>query len=246
MQTCGPFSADLLKRESVLSNVSVLRNSKFLDKSSPSQDKTSSEVCRKLWDICGDRSLDDAKLQFNGKPVSYYNIETQPPSGLCLEKIGTGAYLNLVPHPDGSNRVFLGNQQGKIWLANVPDEGSNGTLKIVESEPFLDITDGVAFDTSLGLMGMAFHPNFVNNGRFFLSFNCDKMKQPGCVGRCACNTDVNCDPADLGANNGVHPCQYHTVIAEYTVNDSTIKPSLVYISLLLRKCLKKFSPDFHI
>lgn len=96
--------------------------------------------------------------------------------GLCLEKIGNGAYINFVPHPNGSNRVFLSNQVGKIWLADVPSVGSSDVLDVVEAKPFLDVTNEVLLDTELGLMGMAFHPNFEHNGRFFLSFNCDKMR----------------------------------------------------------------------
>ncbi|KAL5814016.1 hypothetical protein ACOSQ4_024657 [Xanthoceras sorbifolium] len=242
---CDRFSAELLKREPNLINVSSLCSSKFLLTSSLSQGNASTEFCTKVLETCGSisihnpspleqgfseafgRPLDDEALCFNCENISYSEMETpHPPDGLCLEKIGNGAYINMVPHPDGSNRVFVSNMQGKIWLATVPDEGSNGILGIAESKPFLDLTDKVAYDTRLGLMGMAFHPNFLQNGRFFLSFNCDKMKQPGCVGRCSCNTDVDCDPSKLGTDNGIVPCQYHTIIAEYTVNDTASKPSL--------------------
>lgn len=89
MTTCDRFAADLHEKESVhRSNVSVVCSSTFLEKPTQSQDSTSTEFCTKLWDTCGDRFLDDAKLQLNTKPVSKYNIETQPPAGVCLEKIG--------------------------------------------------------------------------------------------------------------------------------------------------------------
>ncbi|KAK9197932.1 hypothetical protein WN944_013115 [Citrus x changshan-huyou] len=88
-ETCDRFAADLHEKESVhRSNVSVVCSSTFLEKPTQSQDSTSTEFCTKLWDTCGDRFLDDAKLQLNTKPVSKYNIETQPPAGVCLEKIG--------------------------------------------------------------------------------------------------------------------------------------------------------------
>lgn len=35
--------------------------------------------------------------------------------------------------------------------------------------PFFDISDQILLDIQYGLMGMAFHPNFMQNGRFFLS-----------------------------------------------------------------------------
>ncbi|XP_062114954.1 HIPL1 protein-like [Humulus lupulus] len=148
-----------------------------------------------------------------------------PPEGLCLEKIGNGAYLNMVPHPDGSQKAFFSNQEGKVWLATIPDEGfCNGILELNESKPFLDISDEVLFGPEHGLMGMAFHPNFVQNGRFFISYNCDKMTNPGCSGRCSCNTDVNCDPSKLGTEGGIQPCQYHTVVAEFTSNQTKVEP----------------------
>lgn len=68
---------------------------------------------------------------------SYGEVEaTLPFEGLCLEKIGNGGYLNMVPHPDGSDRAFFSNQQGKIWLATIPYGGCDGILDIIESNPF--------------------------------------------------------------------------------------------------------------
>lgn len=164
---------------------------------------------------------DDGLPCFDGTPVTLNDTETPtPPGGLCLEKIGNGSYLNMVGHPDGSNRAFFSNQQGKIWLATIPNQGSGGILELDEADPFLDLTDEVHFDTEFGLMGIAFHPKFKENGRLFASFNCDKAKWPDCAGRCACNSDVNCDPSKLSPDNGANPCQFHSVIAEFTTNGS--------------------------
>jgi len=38
------------------------------------------------------------------------------------------------------------------------------------SDPFIDITDRVAVETDLGLLGLALHPDFEANGRLFLAF----------------------------------------------------------------------------
>ncbi|XP_077210154.1 HIPL1 protein-like [Tasmannia lanceolata] len=168
---------------------------------------------------------------FDGGSVSLNNIQVQiPPSGLCLERIWNGSYLNMVAHPDGSNRIFLSTQPGKIFLATLPKEGSRGTLNIDESNPFLDLTDEVHFDTEFGLVGLAFHPDFLSNGRFFVSFNCDKSHSVRCSGRCACNSEVGCDPSKLVSDKGVLPCQYQSVIAEFTVNSTTSTPSTATIS----------------
>lgn len=178
-------------------------------------------------------SSDDGSLCFDGKPISLNDTQPPlPPSGLCLERVGNGSYLNMVAHPDGSDRVFLSNQEGKIWLATIPAQGSGGKLGLDVSNPFLDLTDAVHFDTEFGMMGMAFHPNFAKNGRFFVSFNCDKADWASCSGRCSCNSDIGCDPSKLGADNGAQPCQFHSVVAEFTANGTSSVPSSVHIHML--------------
>lgn len=163
---------------------------------------------------------------FRGEPVTLNDTAPEkPPPGLCLEKIGNGSYLNMVPHPDGSNRAFFSTQPGVVFLAGIPDQDSGGVLDVDPSSPFVDLTDEVHFDTSFGMMGMAFHPKFAQNGRFFASFNCDKSKWPGCTGRCSCNSDVNCDPSKITPDSGSQPCQFQTVIAEYTANGTSSDPS---------------------
>ncbi|CAL1367993.1 unnamed protein product [Linum trigynum] len=188
-----------------------------------------------LWqsksDFCtafGGESADDS-VCFGGEPVQLNTTGTStppaPPNGLCLEKIGNGSYLNMAAHPDGSNRAFFANQPGQIWMATIPDQGSKTTMGVDEASPFLDLTDVVNFDTEFGMMGIAFHPNFAQNGRLFASFNCDKVKWAGCNGRCSCNSEVNCDPSKLAPDNGAQPCQYQTVVAEYSANATSTTPS---------------------
>ncbi|KAK3140354.1 hypothetical protein QOZ80_5AG0399760 [Eleusine coracana subsp. coracana] len=165
---------------------------------------------------------DGQSVCLNGSTVSFNATKpSPPPKGICLERIDNGSYLNMAPHPDGSNRIFLGTQPGKIWLAAVPEQGSGRALQFEEAIPFVDLTDQVHFDSGFGLMGMAFHPDFATNGRFFASYNCDRTKSPSCTGRCSCNSDVDCDPSKLGTENGAQPCQYQAVISEYSAKGSS-------------------------
>jgi glucose/arabinose dehydrogenase len=168
-------------------------------------------------------SSNEESLCFNGKTVSFNANKEPPPSpkGVCLEKIGNGSYLNLAPHPDGSNKAFVSSQAGKIWLATIPEQGSGGALQIDEAHPFLDLTDEVHVDSEFGLMGLAFHPKFASNGRFFVSYNCDRTQSPSCAGRCSCNSDADCDPSKLGTDNGAQPCQYQVVVSEYSAKVSS-------------------------
>ncbi|PWA77488.1 catalytic domain-containing protein [Artemisia annua] len=181
--------------------------------------QSSSDFCN----IVGGSSLDNS-VCFDGQKVTLNtttNSTKSSPSGMCLEKIGNGSYLDMVPHTDGSNRAFFSNQKGQIWLATIPEVGSGRGLELDESSPYLDLTDEVLFDTQFGLMSIALHPNFAQNGRFFASFNCDKSKSPSCGGRCACNSDVDCDPSKLTSDTPAEPCQYQSVVAEYTVNGTS-------------------------
>ncbi|CAI9265265.1 unnamed protein product [Lactuca saligna] len=212
-------------------NVSV-RNSPFsplLQGQAPTPANSSNKLTD-IWqsrsDFCnvvGGPSLEDS-VCFNGEKVQL-NITTNstkaPPTGMCLEKIGNGSYLDMAGHTDGSNRAFFSNQKGQIWLVTVPEIGSGRGLDLDESNPFLDLTDEVYFDTQFGLMSIALHPNFAQNGRFFASFNCDKSENPRCSGRCACNSDVECDPSKLPPDDAAEPCRYQTVVAEYTVNGTS-------------------------
>lgn len=62
---------------------------------------------------------------------------------------------------DGSGRLFITLQQGKILIYN-------GT-KIL-SQPFLDITSLVSCCDERGLLSIAFHPDYSNNGFFYIDY----------------------------------------------------------------------------
>lgn len=62
----------------------------------------------------------------------------------------------------GDNRLFVVNQPGSIVIVD-----STGHLN---AEPFLDIIDKVTFEGEQGLLGLAFHPDYKNNGYFFVNY----------------------------------------------------------------------------
>ncbi|KAI3885592.1 hypothetical protein MKX03_009290 [Papaver bracteatum] len=181
------------------------------------------DICRSKSDFCRifGGSSEDRLVCFNGSSALLHNtVNSRPPRGICLEQVTNGRYFHMDAHPDGSNRVFLASQQGKIWLATVPKEGNGEEIVINESNLFVDLTDIVHVNIVYGLMSIAFHPRFVRNGRFFASYVCDGEKWSGCYGRCACNTDVNCDPSKLPPVFGSRACRFHVAISEFTVNSS--------------------------
>jgi len=68
---------------------------------------------------------------------------------------------------DGSNRLFILERAGRILILS---PGSSSPL----SAPFLNITGkvltGSAVGDERGLLGLAFHPQFKTNGRFFVNY----------------------------------------------------------------------------
>ncbi|HEY3857610.1 MAG TPA: PQQ-dependent sugar dehydrogenase [Verrucomicrobiae bacterium] len=67
--------------------------------------------------------------------------------------------------PDGSGRLFVIEQQGRILAL---PKGSDGT----ESSEFFNITNKHPFMTDEeGLMSIAFHPGFKTNGLFYVYYN---------------------------------------------------------------------------
>lgn len=64
---------------------------------------------------------------------------------------------------DGSGRVFVVSQSGTIHVLG-SDESVN------EAPVFLDISNRVATGDEMGLLGLAFHPQYVENGYFFVSY----------------------------------------------------------------------------
>ena len=73
----------------------------------------------------------------------------------------------LVEVPDGTGRLFIADQVGLIRIVT-PD----GQLL---AEPFLDLRDRLVnlnpgFDER-GLLGLAFHPEYADNGRFFVYYS---------------------------------------------------------------------------
>ncbi len=64
---------------------------------------------------------------------------------------------------DGSNRVFVIEQKGKISVFE--NNSSTKTASI-----FLDIMHKVSSEGEMGLLGLAFHPNFKQNGYFYVNY----------------------------------------------------------------------------
>ena len=87
--------------------------------------------------------------------------------GLKVVAEGLTSPITLVPAPDLSGRRFIVDQIGQIRILT-----SEGKLL---DQPFLDLRDQLVqlmpeYDER-GLLGLAFHPAFATNGRFFVYYS---------------------------------------------------------------------------
>jgi glucose/arabinose dehydrogenase len=82
---------------------------------------------------------------------------------LRLEPVALGLELPVfVGHAgDGSERLFVVEQAGRILIVDAGE---------LLAEPFLDISEEVLSGGERGLLGLAFHPQFADNRRYFVHY----------------------------------------------------------------------------
>jgi glucose/arabinose dehydrogenase len=97
------------------------------------------------------------------------NDQTSVMPGVKLEIVAEGftAPIGYLSAKDDTGRMFLVDQTGLVKIVQV-----DGT---VQEEPFLDVRDRMVelmpgYDER-GLLGLAFHPNFAENGRLFVFYS---------------------------------------------------------------------------
>jgi glucose/arabinose dehydrogenase len=87
--------------------------------------------------------------------------------GLKVVAAGLTSPIAIVSAFDGTGRLFIVDQIGLVRILT-----SDGTLL---PEPFLDVRAKLAtlnpFFDERGLLGLAFHPQYASNGRFFVYYN---------------------------------------------------------------------------
>ena len=108
------------------------------------------------------------------RAASSESISTKDNLIFRLEKVADSLYgpLALENAHDGSGRIFVGEQAGRIRVIK------NGKLL---KEPFLDIRSSLVPMKNeymdVGLLGFAFHPDYKSNGRFFVHYSAPSLKK---------------------------------------------------------------------
>ncbi|QGJ69226.1 Soluble aldose sugar dehydrogenase YliI [Planctomycetales bacterium 10988] len=87
--------------------------------------------------------------------------------------------ISLIPCGDGSNRLFMMTQRGVIHVfPNKPDA--------TETKVFLDVQDRVRYydkENEEGLLGLAFHPDYAENGEFFVYYTTNSTPHTSIISR---------------------------------------------------------------
>lgn len=125
-----------------------------------------------------------------------------------LERVADGLVspVHATHANDGSGRLFIVDQAGQIRIVK------NGVLL---PTPFLDVSAQLpALNTTFderGLLGLAFHPNYRSNGRFFIRYSRPRTSGPlapcngtsrGCHEEVLAEHRVSADDPDVADPNG--------------------------------------------
>jgi glucose/arabinose dehydrogenase len=112
--------------------------------------------------IGSDAAIDDADADRSAMPYECADAVGEVPA-LGLELIAQGFTnpVGLEASRKDTTRLYVIEKAGKIRLIK------NGVLV---DKPFLDITNIVWAESEAGLLGVAFHPDYEKNGRFWAYF----------------------------------------------------------------------------
>ncbi|MCF6254721.1 MAG: PQQ-dependent sugar dehydrogenase [Gammaproteobacteria bacterium] len=103
--------------------------------------------------------------------VAPCEVNDPPPAipDIAIQEIvsGLSAPVHVTHAGDGSGRLFIVEQRGTVRIAQ------NGAL---QAGNFLNIQDRVRNSGEMGLLSIAFHPDFSSNGRFFVNYVSDSSE----------------------------------------------------------------------
>lgn len=102
-------------------------------------------------------------------PAEARAAELPPPPDDLAQKVQLEVFLTGLDEPlalvaapgDPSGRLFLVEKGGRVRIVR------DGQLA---RAPFLDLSDRVSSGSEQGLLGLAFHPKYAENGRFYVNF----------------------------------------------------------------------------
>ncbi len=97
------------------------------------------------------------KSNLSGQTQSQYFVELSFPNLMFNQPVG------IVSPSGGSNRLFVVEQTGVIRVFE-------NSQTVSTSNVFVDISSKVLYGGEQGLLGLAFHPNYAENGYFYVNY----------------------------------------------------------------------------
>ena len=91
------------------------------------------------------------------------NVSEQFSLENALPNLSFNDPLDLQNSGDGTDRIFVVERAGRIKV--FPNSSAVTSLKT-----YLDITDSVSGGGESGLLGWTFHPDYENNGYFYVNY----------------------------------------------------------------------------
>jgi glucose/arabinose dehydrogenase len=104
------------------------------------------------------------------QPSSLPPIENQYEVEVAFPNLSFSNPVGLYSAGDGTDRLFVVEQEGVIRVFE-------NNRNVSSSDVFLDIRDIVLFGGEQGLLGLAFHPNFAQNGYFYVDHVADNPRR---------------------------------------------------------------------
>ena len=98
--------------------------------------------------------------------ISALNINAQFTQQNAFPNLSFNSPIFLTDAGDSTNRIFIVEQSGRIKV--FPNSSTSSSAKV-----FLNITDRVTSGGEMGLLGLAFHPDYKNNGYFYVNYTTD-------------------------------------------------------------------------
>ncbi|WP_375447008.1 PQQ-dependent sugar dehydrogenase [uncultured Fibrella sp.] len=133
---------------------------------------------------CSSPTESTTTTRLSGAPAAITISTTDAHPGLTFDAPVEYTYAN-----DGTSRMFIIEQSGKI---KVVDQATGAK----SADTYLDIKNKVAYGGEMGLLGLAFHPKFKENGYFFVNYTKNNPRETVISRFKASSTDARqVDPA---------------------------------------------------
>ncbi len=118
-------------------------------------------------------TIDAPTIDAPSQPIDAAGLDAAPAPTCSNPVSGTPALVHqqvagnltapiVIVIPPGETRFFVAEKGGRVRIIE-----ANGAPRATD---FLDLRDRVSRGSEQGLLGMAFHPGYAQNGRFFVSF----------------------------------------------------------------------------